>query len=92
MLQAVAELEAQVDRLTKDQASRQQAQQRLEVEVARLKEGISKNRVTTPLSKEMYGDVSILTPNCQLCYHSYGCRANCSTLCAQHCHAILETV
>ena len=48
MVQAVAELEGQVNQLTKDQASRQQAQQRLEVEVARLKEGISKNRVKPP--------------------------------------------
>ncbi len=44
-MQAVAELEAQVQLLTKEKASRQQAQHRLEVEVARLKEGISKNRV-----------------------------------------------
>ena len=47
MLQAVAELEAQVDLLTKEKASQHQTLHRLELEVARLKEGISKNRVNT---------------------------------------------
>ena len=44
-MQAVAELEAQVARLSKDKAAQQQALQRLESEVARLREGIIKNRV-----------------------------------------------
>lgn len=53
-MQAVAELEARVDELIKDKTSRQQAQQRLEVEVARLKEGISKNRVGLPFRLAMW--------------------------------------
>ncbi len=44
-MQAVAELEAQVARLSKDKAAQQQTLQRLEAEVARLREGIIKNRV-----------------------------------------------
>ena len=44
-MQAVAELEAQVARLSKDKAAQQQTLQRLESEVARLREGIIKNRV-----------------------------------------------
>ena len=44
-MQAVAELEAQVAQLSKDRAVQQQTHQRLESEVARLREGIIKNRV-----------------------------------------------
>ena len=43
--QAVAELEAQVEQLAADKAAQQVTLQRLEAEVARLREGISKNRV-----------------------------------------------
>ena len=45
MMQAVAELETHVKQLTNEKVSKQQTLQRLESEVARLKEGISKNRV-----------------------------------------------
>ena len=43
--QAVAELEARLSKLTKEKASAQTTLQRLESEVARLREGISRNRV-----------------------------------------------
>ena len=44
-MQAVAELEVWVGKLTKEKASAQTTLQRLESEVARLREGISRNRV-----------------------------------------------
>ena len=44
-MQAVAELEARLSKLTKEKASAQTTLQRLESEIARLREGISRNRV-----------------------------------------------
>ena len=44
--------------LTQEKASRQQAQHRLEIEVARLKEGISKNRVCPSHSSMHCGNTS----------------------------------